>query len=159
MPAITLHPGISNDARGALVRSFNELTDDDGKYENPDAGKARVLIANMKLLSTGYNIQRANNVCIFDLPWTPDQWAQTVGRAYRSGQTRVVRVKTFVALGNGIEGRIYYALQTHKEVTDLSFNITNGENEKKENEKREQEQRAFVRQKRQEQIEAAASIV
>jgi SNF2 family DNA or RNA helicase len=133
--------------RSALVRSFNGKTDENGGYENDDAQKAVVLLANMRLLSTGYNIQGANNVCIFDLPWTPDQWDQTVGRAYRSGQTREVHVKSFVALGNGIEGRIYYAFQTHQEVTELSFNITNGENEKRELAKERLKRLAYIEEK------------
>jgi SNF2 family DNA or RNA helicase len=132
MPMVILHPEISNKDRGALVRSFSARADENEKYENEEAYKAVVLISNMKLLATGYNIQEANNICIFDLPWTPDQWDQTVGRGYRSGQDREVHVKTLVALGNGIEARIYNAFQMHKEVTDLSFNITNGESEKKE---------------------------
>jgi SNF2 family DNA or RNA helicase len=132
-----------------LVRSFNEKTDEKDKYENEDAHNALVLIANMRLLSTGYNIQEANNICIFDMPWTPDQWHQTVGRGYRSGQTRVTHVKSLVALGNGIEGKIYYAFQTHQEVTDLSFNITNGEKEKKEIEREELRRRARLEKEKQ----------
>jgi hypothetical protein len=155
MPAVVLHPRISNDARGELVRSFNRVRDDNGKYENEDAAKARVLISNMRLLATGYNIQRANNICIFDLPWTPDQCTQTIGRGYRSGQTRTVHVKTFVALGNGIEGRIYNAFQTHQEVTELSFSITNGENEKQMERQRQEQQEALAKKKRQEETEAA----
>jgi len=135
MPMVILHPEISNKDRGALVRSFSARADEDENYENQEAYEAVVLISNMKLLATGYNIQEANNICIFDLPWTPDQWDQTVGRGYRSGQDRDVHVKTLVALGNGIEARIYYAFQVHKEVTDFSFNITNGESEKKEAER------------------------
>jgi hypothetical protein len=112
-----------------LIRSFNGQKDENDKYENQAAHEAVVLIGNMKLLGTGYNIQEANNVCIFDLPWTPDQRDQTIGRCYRSGQNRVVHVKSFVAPGNGIEGKIYHAFIMHKEVTDLSFTITSGQAE------------------------------
>jgi len=58
-----------------------------------------------------------------------------------------------VALGNGIERRIYNAFQTHQEVTELSFSITNREN-KKQIERQRQEQQALVKKKRQEEIKA-----
>jgi SNF2 family DNA or RNA helicase len=120
--------------RAQIVRSFNaQRVEVDNKgtleYENPTAAKARVLIANMDLLATGYNIQRANNICIFDIPWTSDKVDQTIGRGYRSGQTRNTHVKTLIAIGNGIERKIYEAFKLHRDVTELSFSITNREKE------------------------------
>jgi hypothetical protein len=120
--------------RNALIRSFDGVrcggTDDQPTYENQEAGRSRVLVASMTLLSTGYNISRASNVCIFDLPWTPDKSEQTIGRAYRSGQTREVFVKALWSSGNGIERSLHSAMNLHHEVKSFSYDITTGEQEK-----------------------------
>ena len=47
---------MSNNARGELVRSFNRVYNNNGKYKNKDATNTRVLISNIRLLTTGYNI-------------------------------------------------------------------------------------------------------
>ncbi len=56
MPAIVLYLRMSNDTRGELVRSFNRVRDNNRKYKNEDTVNTRVLISNIRLLTTGYNI-------------------------------------------------------------------------------------------------------
>jgi hypothetical protein len=69
-----------------MVRSFNidGLPDKDGEmeYEDPWAKEALVMISNMELIDTGYNIQIANNIVIFGLPWVLATMEQTIGRGY-----------------------------------------------------------------------------
>jgi len=47
---------MSNNARDELVRSFNRVRDNNGKYKNKDATNTCILISNIRLLVTGYNI-------------------------------------------------------------------------------------------------------
>ncbi|KAJ8063409.1 hypothetical protein OCU04_008629 [Sclerotinia nivalis] len=84
----------------------------------------------MTLLSTGYNISRASNICIFDLPKTSNKLEQTIVRVYRSEQTHEVFVKVLWASSNGIERSLHSAMDLHEEVKSFSYDITTSEQEK-----------------------------
>src|SRR4029453_17679217 len=63
-------------------------------------GEARILLAT-EAGSEGRNLQFANAVCNFDLPWNPMKIEQRVGRLSRIGQTRDVHVINLVAAATG----------------------------------------------------------
>ena len=68
----------------------------------------KVLVAT-DVASEGLNLQVANVVIIYDLPWSPIKLEQRVGRVWRIGQRRPVEVY-ILALGSDDEKRIFTIL-------------------------------------------------
>jgi len=83
---VSFHGGIPGEHRGALIDRFR----DDPScrvFLSTDAG------------GVGLNLQHASNVINMDLPWNPAVLEQRIGRVYRMGQRRPVRVVNFIAEG------------------------------------------------------------
>ena len=63
----------------------------------------------------GVNLQSANIIINLDLPWNPAVLDQRIGRIYRLGQKKHIRVYNFIAY-NSIEHRILYLLEFKRAV-------------------------------------------
>lgn len=130
---VVLHAGMNTGTRAGLIRSFNGIklggTDLAPHYEHKLAGEAIVLIGNTALFSSGYCLERANNICLFDLPWNSAVLEQAIGRIYRSGQTQKTYARILISLGNSIERKLHQSMKLLDSVNDISFTVTNGEAE------------------------------
>lgn len=89
-------------------------------------------------LSYGANVQAANYLINFDLPWNPAVFSQRVGRAYRRGQKRNVNVINLLAAGS-FDMKVYNKLYLKQNLfnkiftSDLSsFSVENKVEELKE---------------------------
>ncbi|HEO65484.1 MAG TPA: hypothetical protein ENI73_06380 [Spirochaetes bacterium] len=58
----------------------------------------------------GLNLQFANVLINFDLPWNPQRIEQRIGRCHRYGQKKDVLVFNFVNVDNSVETRVYEIL-------------------------------------------------
>ncbi len=67
-----------------------------------------VLVAT-DVASEGLNLQVANNLIVYDIPWSPIKLEQRIGRVWRLGQKRPVEI-FILALGSRGEGRIFTIL-------------------------------------------------
>lgn len=72
--------------------------DREGVKKKFKADKSRVLLCSDSL-SYGANLQSANYLINFDLPWNPAVTDQRVARIFRRGQKRAVTVINFIAAG------------------------------------------------------------
>lgn len=90
---VFLHGGIASKRRPELVARFH---DDPAcrVFLSTDAG------------AFGLNLQRASFLVNLDLPWNPALLEQRIGRIYRLGQKRPVRIINFVAKGTIEEGML-----------------------------------------------------
>lgn len=68
----------------------------------------RVLVAT-DVASEGLNLQVANNLIIYDIPWSPIKLEQRIGRVWRLGQERPVEVY-ILALGSRGERQVFTIL-------------------------------------------------
>ncbi|WP_075830030.1 helicase-related protein [Deinococcus marmoris] len=91
-----IHGGVSRDARRAIVERFNYGSD------------LKVLIAN-DAAGEGLNLQTANLMVNYDLPWNPNRLEQRFGRIHRIGQEEVCFLWNLLAQGTR-EGDVYAAL-------------------------------------------------
>ncbi len=97
------------DARAAIVEDFR--------------GRAQVLILT-EAGAEGLNLQFANLVVNYDLPWNPQRIEQRIGRCHRYGQTRDVVVLNFLASDNAAEARLYELLAEKLRLFDGVFGTT-----------------------------------
>jgi SNF2 family DNA or RNA helicase len=91
-----IHGGVSRDARREIVERFNY------------SGDLKVLIAN-DAAGEGLNLQTANLMVNYDLPWNPNRIEQRFGRIHRIGQEEVCFLWNLVA-ANTREGEVYQTL-------------------------------------------------
>ncbi|MBB5233178.1 helicase-related protein [Deinococcus budaensis] len=91
-----IHGGVSREARRAIVERFNHGRD------------LKVLIAN-DAAGEGLNLQTANLMVNYDLPWNPNRLEQRFGRIHRIGQEEVCFLWNLVAAGTR-EGDVYATL-------------------------------------------------
>lgn len=100
-----IHGGVSRDGRRAIVERFNYGSD------------LKILIAN-DAAGEGLNLQTANLMVNYDLPWNPNRLEQRFGRIHRIGQEEVCFLWNLLAADTR-EGDVYAALlsklerQTH----------------------------------------------
>ena len=80
-------------------------------------GSARVLLAT-ESGSEGRNLQFANGICNFDLPWNPMKIEQRIGRLSRIGQTRDVHVFNLAA-GGTVEAALLHLLEAKLNMFEL----------------------------------------
>lgn len=99
---ITIHGGTHRDERRRLQGEFRS---------NPDV---RVLVAT-DAAGEGVNLQRANLMVNYDLPWNPNRLEQRFGRIHRIGQTEVCHLWNLVAKETR-EGEVYHRLLEKLEV-------------------------------------------
>jgi superfamily II DNA or RNA helicase len=104
---VTIHGGTQRDERiknQALFRSDK---------------KVRVLIAT-DAAGEGVNLQNANLMVNYDLPWNPNRMEQRFGRIHRIGQTEVCHLWNLVAKETR-EGDVYHRLLTKIENISDAF--------------------------------------
>jgi SNF2 family DNA or RNA helicase len=80
-------------------------------------GPARLLLCT-EAGSEGRNLQFAQAVCNFDLPWNPMKIEQRIGRLSRIGQTRDVHVFNLVAAGT-LEASVLHLLEVKLNMFEL----------------------------------------
>jgi len=99
---ISIHGGTSRDDRRRLQEEFRN---------NPDI---LVLVAT-DAAGEGVNLQNANLMVNYDLPWNPNRLEQRFGRIHRIGQTEVCHLWNMVAVETR-EGAVFQKLLTKLEV-------------------------------------------
>jgi SNF2 family DNA or RNA helicase len=99
---ITIHGGTHRDERRRLQALFRS---------DPDV---RVLVAT-DAAGEGVNLQNANLMVNYDLPWNPNRLEQRFGRIHRIGQTEVCHLWNLVAKETR-EGNVYHRLLLKLEV-------------------------------------------
>lgn len=93
---VTIHGGTNRDQRRKIQEEFRN---------NPDV---LVLIAT-DAAGEGVNLQKANLMVNYDLPWNPNRIEQRFGRIHRIGQTEVCHLWNMVAKGTR-EGEVFQRL-------------------------------------------------
>lgn len=104
----TIHGGVHRDERRkrqALFRSDPEV---------------RILLAT-DAAGEGVNLQNANLMVNYDLPWNPNRLEQRFGRIHRIGQQQVCHLWNLVAKETR-EGEVYHRLLTKLETINEAFN-------------------------------------
>jgi len=99
---VTIHGGIHRDERRRLQALFRS---------DPDV---RILVAT-DAAGEGVNLQNANLMVNYDLPWNPNRLEQRFGRIHRIGQTEVCHLWNLVAKETR-EGSVYHRLLKKLEV-------------------------------------------
>jgi superfamily II DNA or RNA helicase len=99
---VTIHGGTHRDERRRLQALFRS---------DPDV---RVLVAT-DAAGEGVNLQNANLMVNYDLPWNPNRLEQRFGRIHRIGQTEVCHLWNLVAKETR-EGDVYHRLLKKMEV-------------------------------------------
>lgn len=87
--------------RAALVHEFRTRT---RLFISTEAG------------AKGLNLQFAETLVNYDLPWNPQRIEQRIGRCHRYGQTRAVTVLNFIAKGNDAERLLFEILSQKLEL-------------------------------------------
>jgi len=93
---VTIHGGVSREDRRRAQQTF---------VSDPDAW---VLVAT-DAAGEGVNLQRANLLVNYDLPWNPNRLEQRFGRIHRIGQTEVCHMWNLVA-SDTREGQVFERL-------------------------------------------------
>ena len=97
------HGGLSRLEKEAAIERFR--------------GRSRLLLCT-EAGSEGRNLQFAQAVCNFDLPWNPMKIEQRIGRLSRIGQTRDVHVFNLVAAGT-LEATVLHLLEAKLNMFEL----------------------------------------
>lgn len=105
---VTIHGGTHRDERRKLQAQFRS---------DPDV---RVLIAT-DAASEGVNLQNANLMVNYDLPWNPNRLEQRFGRIHRIGQQAICHLWNLVAKETR-EGDVYHKLLMKLEVEGAALN-------------------------------------
>ena len=105
---VTIHGGTHRDERRKSQALFRS---------DPDI---RVLIAT-DAAGEGVNLQNANLMVNYDLPWNPNRLEQRFGRIHRIGQTEVCHLWNLVAKETR-EGEVYHRLLQKLEVESKALN-------------------------------------
>ncbi|MDY0262713.1 helicase-related protein [Syntrophotalea acetylenica] len=99
---VTIHGGTNRDARRRIQEEFRN---------NPDI----LILVATDAAGEGVNLQNANLMMNYDLPWNPNRIEQRFGRIHRIGQTEVCHLWNLVALGTR-EGEVFNKLFEKLEV-------------------------------------------
>jgi len=91
---VALHGGMAEEERKAAEEKFRRT--------------GKILVAT-DAASEGLNLQVANILVNYDLPWNPSRLDQRIGRVHRYGQTKPVFVYNLLVAGT-IDGRVYQVL-------------------------------------------------
>ena len=115
IPAMFLHGGMTSAAKNELVSAYQD--------ENC---QIRVMMLTMGTGGVGLNLQRANRMIILDPAWDPKKEEQAIGRIYRIGQSREVRVVR-LSYVNAVEDAMR-ALQAkkHEEAKIVNLSVKYG---------------------------------
>jgi len=92
-----------------------------GVIDNWNAGKVELLLIHPKSAGHGLNLQHGGCRMVFlSLPWSLEEYEQTVGRLHRSGQTQDVWV--YVLLTNKtIDEKIWASLHDKRALSDVAM--------------------------------------
>lgn len=93
---VVIHGGVNRDMRRRVQESFRN---------DP---KTRILLAT-DAAGEGVNLQRANLMVNYDIPWNPNRIEQRFGRIHRIGQTQICYLWNLVA-NETREGRVFERL-------------------------------------------------
>jgi len=104
---VTIHGGTHRDERRRLQATFRS---------DPDV---RILIAT-DAAGEGVNLQNANLMVNYDLPWNPNRLEQRFGRIHRIGQHEVCHLWNLVAKETR-EGDVYHRLLEKLEVESVAL--------------------------------------
>lgn len=104
----TIHGGIHRDERRKRQAMFRSDTE------------VRILLAT-DAAGEGVNLQNANLMVNYDLPWNPNRLEQRFGRIHRIGQDQVCHLWNLVAKETR-EGAVYHRLLTKLETINEAFN-------------------------------------
>ncbi len=104
----TIHGGVNRDERRKRQEMFRS---------DPEV---RVLLAT-DAAGEGVNLQNANLMVNYDLPWNPNRLEQRFGRIHRIGQNQVCHLWNLVA-NETREGEVYHRLLTKLETINDAFN-------------------------------------
>lgn len=104
---VTIHGGTHRDERRRLQALFRS---------DPEV---RVLVAT-DAAGEGVNLQNANLMVNYDLPWNPNRLEQRFGRIHRIGQTEVCHLWNLVAKETR-EGEVYHRLLNKLEIESAAL--------------------------------------
>jgi SNF2 family DNA or RNA helicase len=92
-----------------------------GVIDNWNAGKVELLLIHPKSAGHGLNLQHGGCRMVFlSLPWSLEEYEQTVGRLHRSGQTQDVWV--YILLTNKtIDEKIWASLHDKRALSDVAM--------------------------------------
>ena len=105
---VVIHGGVHRDDRRKAQALFRS---------DPDI---RVLVAT-DAAGEGINLQNANLMVNYDLPWNPNRLEQRFGRIHRIGQQEICHLWNLVAKETR-EGEVYHRLLTKLETINEAFN-------------------------------------
>jgi hypothetical protein len=95
--------------------------DDPQAIERWNAGQIELLLIHPKSAGHGLNLQHGGCRMVFlSLPWSLEEYEQTVGRLHRSGQTQDVWVYILIA-NSTIDERIWAALHDKRALSDIAL--------------------------------------
>lgn len=95
--------------------------DDPQAVERWNAGKVELLLIHPKSAGHGLNLQHGGCRMVFlSLPWSLEEYEQTMGRIHRSGQTQDVWVYVLLS-NNTIDERIWAALHDKRALSDIAL--------------------------------------
>ena len=98
-----------------------ETIDADNVIERWNAGKVPLLLLHPKSAGHGLNLQFGGSKMIFvSLPWSQEEFEQTIGRLHRSGQQHAVYVYVLLTR-NTIEERMLATLGDKKALSQLAL--------------------------------------
>jgi superfamily II DNA or RNA helicase len=105
LEAVAYHGGLGAQAKNAALASFR--------------GTVPVMIST-EAGAEGLNLQHANAVINYDLPWNPMRIEQRIGRVHRVTQRRDVHVANFYARGT-VDENVYRILKEKLRMFELLF--------------------------------------
>jgi hypothetical protein len=113
-----------------MIKSFCDIPKSDtGHFDYNEAREARVLISTMSLMGQGFNITRARRCILVDLDYTLKAHKQAFGRVHRTGQKHNTKLLLFHTPGNPVENNIMERQDSRREIGDLTWKVTTGENQ------------------------------
>jgi hypothetical protein len=124
--AVVVLQGTPIGKRQTIVDAFCGKEVDDEKVAE-SAGDARVLISTLALMGTGYTINRARWVVIFDYDWVEREHSQAMKRCHRIGQTESVKLFELRNVDNPAEMAISTIHASRSKMTYKAFSTTNQE--------------------------------
>lgn len=95
--------------------------DEPQAIERWNAGKVELLLIHPKSAGHGLNLQHGGCRLVFlSLPWSLEEYEQTIGRLHRSGQTHDVWVYVLLT-NNTVDERIWGALHDKRAISDIAI--------------------------------------
>jgi hypothetical protein len=109
--------------RQSMIDSFCGIRSDTPAI--PQIAQSRVLISNLSILGTGYTINRARWVVLFDYDWVQREHDQATKRCHRIRQTETVRAFELFNMDNPAETSIKEIHAARGNTSSQAYNTTN----------------------------------